>query len=135
MGLRTRSREKAGQSREFRPQYDLFLKNLNPVRRIRELAEELGRTRRERDQARKETEHRQEEIERLQEENQQLQKENQRLQKENQRLRKDLGAAQCAASVRPLPSRAGSRNPIRNAPGVSLGRRMVPTLTGRSPIT
>ena len=127
----------------------MFLKNLNPIRRIRELVEELARTRRERDQARKETEHRQEEIERLQEENQQLQKENQRFQKENQRLqkenqrlqkenqqlRKDLEARSVPPSVRPLPSHAGSPNPIPNVPGVSLGRRMVPTLTGRSPIT
>jgi hypothetical protein len=76
--------------RSFHSQYDLFLKNLNPIRRIRELAKELGRTRRERDQARKESEHRQEELERLQQENQ-------RLREENQRLREDLEAAQRAA--------------------------------------
>jgi septal ring factor EnvC (AmiA/AmiB activator) len=69
--------------RSFHSQYDLFLKNLNPIRRIRELAKELGRTRRERDQARTESEHRQEELERLQQ--------------ENQRLREDLEAAQRAA--------------------------------------
>jgi len=135
MGLRTRSREKAGQSREFRSQYGLFLKKLNPIRRIRELAEELGRTRRQRDQARKETEHRQEEIERLQEENQQLQKENQRLQKEqqrlqkeqqrlqkeNQQLRKDLEAAQCAAKRQAAPFSRGKRKPNPKRPGRKSG--------------
>jgi regulator of replication initiation timing len=78
----------------------LFLKNLNPVRRIRELAEELGRTRRERDQARKESEHRQKELERLQEENQ-------RLRKENERLREDVEAAQRAAKRQAAPFSRG----------------------------
>jgi hypothetical protein len=120
----------------------LFLKNLNPIRRIRELAEELGRTRRQRDQARKQSEHRQEEIERFQEENQQLQKENQRLQKEqqrlqkeNQRLRKDLEAAQCAAKRQAAPFSRGKPKPSPQRPGRKSGARMAPTLTGRSPIT
>jgi len=149
MGLRTRFREKAGQSREFRPQYGLFLKKLNPIRRIRELAEELGRTRRQRDQARKQTAQRQEEIERLQEENQQLQKENQRLekekqrlekekqrlqedkqrlqeekqrlQKENQRLRKDLEAAQRAAKRQAAPFSRGKPKPNPKRPGRKSG--------------
>jgi hypothetical protein len=43
----------------------LFLEKLNPIRRIRELTEELSRTRRERDHARKETERLQRETERL----------------------------------------------------------------------
>src|SRR6516225_1644026 len=149
MGLRTRFREKAGQRREFRPQYGLFLKKLNPIRRIRELAEELGRTRRQRDQARKQTAQRQEEIERLQEENQQLQKENQRLekekqrlekekqrlekekqrlqeekqrlQKENQRLRKDLEAAQRAAKRQAAPFSRGKPKPNPKRPGRKSG--------------
>ena len=70
----------------------MFLKNLNPVRRIRELTEELGRTRRERDQARKESERLQKESEQLQEEKQQLQEEKQRLEDEIKRLRKELEA-------------------------------------------
>jgi len=82
----------------------LFLKNLNPVGRIRKLAEELGRTRRERDQARKETEHRQKELERLKEENQ-------RLREENQRLREDLEAAQRAAKRQAAPFSRGKPKP------------------------
>jgi transposase len=78
----------------------LFLKNLNPVRRIRELAEELGRTRRERDQAQKESEHRQKQLERLREEVQ-------RLREENQRLREDLEAAQRAAKRQAAPFSRG----------------------------
>ena len=58
----------AGQTQWFRSQYDLFLKRLKPIRRIRELSEELSRIRRERDQARKETERLQRETERLQRE-------------------------------------------------------------------
>src|SRR2546421_6379406 len=57
----------AGQTQRFRSQYDLFLKKLNPIRRIRELTEELSRIRRERDQARKETERLERELERVQE--------------------------------------------------------------------
>src|SRR5215467_7105356 len=114
MGLRTRSREKAGQRRRFRPKYDLFLKNLNPVGRIRKLAEELGRTRRERDQARKETEHRQKELERLKEENQ-------RLREENQRLREDLEAAQRAAKRQAAPFSRGKRKPNPQRPGRKSG--------------
>src|SRR5215469_9003027 len=109
-----RSREKAGQRRRFHSQYDLFLKNLNPVRRIRELAEELARTRRERDQARKETEHRQEELERLKEENQ-------RLREENQRLREDLEAAQRAARRQAAPFSRGKPKPNPQRPGRKSG--------------
>jgi transposase len=92
----------------------LFLKNLNPVRRIRELAEELGRTRRERDQARKESEHRQKQLERLQEENQ-------RLREENQRLREDLEAAQRAAKRQAAPFSRGKPKPNPQRPGRKSG--------------
>jgi regulator of replication initiation timing len=115
--------------RRFHSQYDLFLKNLNPIRRFRELAEELGHTRRERDQARKETEQRQNELERLKEENR-------RLREENQRLREDLEAAQRAGKRQAAPfSRGEAENRIPNVLGVSPGRRMARTITGRSPIT
>jgi transposase len=99
----------------------LFLKNLNPVRRIRELVEELGRTRRERDQARKETEHLNEENEQLQKEYQRLQKEYQRLQKENQRLREDLEAAQRAAKRQAAPFSRGKPKPNPQRPGRKSG--------------
>jgi transposase len=92
----------------------LFVKNLNPVRRIRELAEELARTRRERDQARKETEHRQKELERLEEENQ-------RLREENQRLREELEAAQRAAKRQAAPFSRGKRKPNPQRPGRKSG--------------
>jgi transposase len=92
----------------------LFLKNLNPLRRIRELAEELGRTRRERDQARKESEHRQKQLERLQEENQ-------RLREENQRLREDLEAAQRAAKRQAAPFSRGKPKPNPRPPGRKSG--------------
>jgi transposase len=92
----------------------LFLKNLNPVRRIRELAEELGRTRRERDQARKESEHRQKELERLQQENQ-------RLREDNQRLREDLEAAQRAAKRQAAPFSRGKPKPNPQRPGRESG--------------
>jgi len=92
----------------------LFLKNLNPIRRIRELAEELGRTRRERDQARKETEHRQKELERLKEDNQ-------RLREENQRLREDLEAAQRAGKRQAAPFSRGKPKPNPQRPGRKSG--------------
>jgi cell shape-determining protein MreC len=80
----------------------LLLKKLNPIRRIRELTEELSRTRRERDQARKESE-------RLQRETEDLQRELERIKEENEQLRKDLELAQRAAlapsrSVFPRPT-------------------------------
>jgi len=99
----------------------LFLKNLNPVRRIRELAEELGRTRRERDQARKETEHLNEKNQQLQKEYQRLQKEYQQLQKENERLREDLEAAQRAAKRQAAPFSRGKPKPNPQRPGRKSG--------------
>ena len=92
----------------------MFLKNLNPVRRIRELAGELGRTRRERDQARKESEHRQKELERFQEENQ-------RLREENERLREDLEAAQRAAKRQAAPFSRGKPKANPRPPGRKSG--------------
>jgi transposase len=71
---------------------------------MRELTEELGRTRGQREQARKENEQ-------LKEENQRLQQENQRLQQENQRLREDLEAAQRAAKRQTAPFSRGKPKP------------------------
>jgi transposase len=77
----------------------LVLQSLNPLRRIRELTEELGRTRRERDQARKEAER--------------LQEEKQRLEDELKRLRRELEATQRAAKRQAAPFSRGApkRNP------------------------
>jgi transposase len=113
----------------------LFLKNLNPVRRIRELAEELSRTRRQGEQARKENEQLQEENQRLEKQNQQLEKEIQRLQKEserlreerqrlrqdNERLRKDLEAAQRAAKRQAAPFSRGKPKANPRTPGRKSG--------------
>ena len=67
----------------------MFLKSLNPVRRIRELVQELRRTREEGERARRRIE--------------QLEKENQRLEEENKRLRKELETAQRAARRQAAP--------------------------------
>ena len=104
----------SGQTLRFRSEYDLFHKNLNPVRRIRELTEELGRTRRERDQARKESE-------RLQKESEQLQEEKQRLEEELKRLRKELGTAQRAAKRQAAPFSRGKPKSNPRPPGRKSG--------------
>jgi transposase len=92
----------------------LFLKNLNPLRRIRELSQELGRTRRERDRARQEAEHLQRESERLREENQ-------RLQDELKRLRRELEAAQRAAKRQAAPFSRGQPKNDPKPPGRKSG--------------
>jgi transposase len=99
----------------------LFLKNLNPVRRIRELTEELGRTRRERDQARKEAERLQRESERLQKESERLQEEKQRLEDELKRLRKELETAQRAAKRQAAPFSRGQAKSNPRPPGRKSG--------------
>ena len=78
----------------------MFFKSLNPLRRIRELMEELGRTLRERDQARKQ-------VEQLEGERQRLQERLERLRKENERLRSDLEAALRAAKRQAAPFSRG----------------------------
>jgi len=83
----------------------LFLKSLNPLRRIGELAQELRRTREERDQARR----------------QQLEKENERLQEENRKLRRELDAAQRAARRQAAPFSRGQPKSHPKAPGRKAG--------------
>ena len=95
----------------------MFLKNLNPVRRIRELTEELGRTRRERNQARQEVERLENEAERLEQENERLQEELKRIKEENQRLRKHLEAAQRAAKRQAAPFSRGQPKSHPKPPG------------------
>jgi transposase len=85
----------------------LFLKNLNPLRRIRELTEELGRTRRECDQVREDAKRLQQELERLKE--------------ENQRLRKELEAAQRAAKRQAAPFSRGQPKSDPRPPGRKSG--------------
>ena len=81
----------------------MFPKKLNPIRRIRELTEELSHTRRERDQARKETEDLQRELERIKEENEQL--------------RKELELAQRAARRQAAPFSRGKLKSHPQSPG------------------
>jgi transposase len=109
------SRKKAGQSLKFGAEYYLFFKDLNPLRRIRELMSELGRTRRECDQARKQ-------VEQLEDEKQRLQEKVERLRKENERLRNQLGAALRAAKRQAAPFSRGKPNKNPKPPGRKSGK-------------
>jgi len=97
----------AGQKSAFRLEYDLFLKSLNPVRRIRDLVQELRRTREERDQARRR--------------NEQLEKENQQFQEEIRRLRKELETAQRATRRQAAPFSRGLPKSHPRTPGRKSG--------------
>lgn len=97
----------------------MFLKSLNPLRRIRELAQELRRTREEGNRARQRIK--------------QLEQENQRLEEENKRLRNELETAQRAARRQAAPfSRGQSKRhprPPGRKPGAAHGqhhRRPIP---------
>jgi transposase len=92
----------------------LFLKSLNPVRRIKELAQELGRTREEREQARQR-------IEQLENENERLEREHQRLQEEIKRLRKELETAQRATRRQAAPFSRGLPKSQPKTPGRKSG--------------
>jgi transposase len=92
----------------------LFLQNLNPLRRFRELSRELGRARREREQARQE-------VARLQRESERLREENQRLEDELKRLRKELEAAQRAAKRQAAPFSRGQPKSDPKPPGRKSG--------------
>jgi transposase len=93
----------------------LFLKNLNPVRRIRELMEELGSTRRERDRARQQ-------VEQLEGEKQQLHKQLERLREENERLRNELEAAMRAGKRQAAPFSRGKPKDNPKTPGRKSGK-------------
>jgi len=92
----------------------LFLKSFNPVRRIRELAQELRRTQEERDQARRRNEQ-------LADDNVRLEKERQRLEEENERLRKELETAQRAARRQAAPFSRGIPKSPPKRPGRKSG--------------
>ena len=78
----------------------MFLKSLHPIRRIKELAQELRRAREQRDQA-------------LQDK-QRVERENARLREEIERLQKELEAAQRAARRQAAPFSRASARVIRN---------------------
>jgi len=92
----------------------LFLKSLNPVRRIRELVQELRRAREERDQARRRNEQ-------LEKENERLERERQRLQEEINRLRKELEGAQRATRRQAAPFSRGLPKSQPKTPGRKSG--------------
>ena len=81
----------------------MFLKSLNPIRRIKELAQELRRAREQRDQT-------------LQDK-QRLERENARLREEIERLQKELEAAQRAARRQAAPFSRGQRKSHPQSPG------------------
>ena len=85
----------------------MLLKSLNPVRRIRELVQELRRAREEGERARRRIE--------------QLEKEKQRLEEENQRLRKELETAQRAARRQAAPYSRGKPKSQPKRPGRKSG--------------
>ncbi|MGA7415910.1 MAG: IS66 family transposase [Bryobacteraceae bacterium] len=92
----------------------MFLKSLNPVRRIRELAQELRRAQEERDQARRRNEQ-------LADDNVRLEKERQRLEEENKRLRKELETAQRATRRQAAPFSRGKPQSQPKRPGRKSG--------------
>ncbi len=92
----------------------MFLKSLNPVRRIRELAQELRRTREERDQARQRNEE-------LAHDNRQLEEERQRLKEEIKKLRKELETAQRASRRQAAPFSRGTPKSQPKRPGRKSG--------------
>jgi transposase len=93
----------------------LFLKNLNPLRRVRELMEELRRTRRERDQARQQ-------VEQLEDEKQRLHEKLERLREENERLRNELEAAMRAGKRQAAPFSRGKPKDKPKPPGRKSGK-------------
>lgn len=99
----------------------MFLKSLNPVRRIRELAQELRRTREEREQARRRIEQLEREKAGLAQDNERLENERQRLEEEIKRLRKDLDAAQRATRRQAAPFSRGLPKSSPKTPGRKSG--------------
>ena len=85
----------------------MFLKSLNPLRRIRELTQELRRTQEERDQARRQSE--------------QLEKENQQFQEEIKRLRKELETVHRASRRQAAPFSRGKPKSHPKCPGRKSG--------------
>jgi transposase len=99
----------------------LFLESLNPLRRIRELAQELRRTREEREQARRRIEQLEREKAGLAHDNERLEKERQRLEEEIKRLRKDLDGAQRATRRQAAPFSRGLPKSCPKTPGRKSG--------------
>ena len=99
----------------------MFLKSLNPLLRIRELAQELRRTREERDQARRRNEQLEQDKAGLERDKERLEKERQRLEGEINRLRKELETAQRAARRQAAPFSRGKPKSQPKRPGRKSG--------------
>ena len=99
----------------------MFSKSLNPVRRIRELVQELRRAREERDQARRRNEQLEKENERLEKESQRLERAHQRLEEEIKRLREDPETAQRATRRQAAPFSRGLPQSQPKTPGLKSG--------------
>jgi transposase len=99
----------------------LFLKSLNPLGRIRELAQELRRIRAERDQARRRNEQLEREKAGLAQDNERLENERQRLQGEIEKLRKELETVQRAARRQAAPFSRGLPKSHPKTPGRKSG--------------
>jgi transposase len=93
----------------------LFLKNLNPLGRVRELMDELRSTRRERDQARQQ-------VEQLENEKHRLDEKLERLREENERLRGELEAAMRAGKRQAAPFSRGKPKDNPRPPGRKSGK-------------
>jgi transposase len=100
----------------FGLEYGLFLKSLNPIRRIKELAQELRRALEQRDQALQDKQ-------RLESENARLRDEMGRLQEEIGRLQKELEGAQRAARRQAAPFSRGPGKSHPQSPGRKPGTR------------
>jgi transposase len=96
-------------SSSFGLEYGLFLKSLNPIRRKKELAQELRRTLEERDRALRDK--------------QRLEDENARLREEIERLQKELEASQRAARRQAAPFSRGQPKSHPKSPGRKPGAR------------
>jgi transposase len=99
----------------------LLFKSLNPLGRIRELTQELRRTREDRDQARRRNEQLEREKAGLAQDKERLEQERQRLQDEINRLRKELETAQRASRRQAAPFSRGNPKSQPRRPGRKSG--------------
>jgi transposase len=100
----------------------LFLKSINPLRRIRELAQELRRSQEEGDQARRRNAQLERERRQLENEVGRLEEEKRRLEEELKRVRNELDTAQRAARRQAAPFSRGPRKSNPKSPGRKSGK-------------
>ena len=100
----------------------MFLKSLNPLRRIRELAQELRRTREEGERIRRRNEELEQEIGQLEQQKGRLEQESERLRDEIKKLRNQLEAAYRAAKRQAAPFSRGQRKSNPKPPGRKPGK-------------